>query len=97
MEIGLERATDSDIVARAITDDRIIVSSDTDFGAILARRTEAKPSFVLLRYVNELTPEQHAELLVANLPAIATDLEAGAVATFARGTIRLRHLPFGTE
>jgi len=31
----------------------VIVSSDTDFGALLARHDRATPSFVLLRHVND--------------------------------------------
>ena len=65
--------------------------------AILAGLVSAKPSLVLLRHVNEMTPEQHAALLLANLDALAEDLEAGAVASFARGTIRVRRLPFASE
>jgi len=34
-----------------------------------------------------------AALLAANLPAVAEDLEAGAVVTIARGRMRIRSLP----
>jgi len=71
----------------------VIVSSDADFGALLALRHLAKPSFVLLRSADHLTSRQQADLLLANLPALADDLEAGATATFARGRLRVRRLP----
>ena len=74
-------------------DERVIISSDTDFGALLARHDHEKPSFILLRHVNELTPVQQAGLLVANLDAIADELDAGAVVTFDRTRIRVRRLP----
>jgi predicted nuclease of predicted toxin-antitoxin system len=95
-DVGFEQASDEAIVEYALEHDYVIVSADTDFAAILARLDRAKPSFVLLRHVNEMTPEQHAALLRANLDALAEDLEAGAVASFARGTIRVRRLPFAS-
>jgi predicted nuclease of predicted toxin-antitoxin system len=94
VEIGLHSASDVEILDRAAADDRVVVSSDSDFGAILARRGQAKPSFVLLRHRNELTPGEQAELLVANLSELVAELEAGAVVTFTRSAIRLRRLPF---
>jgi predicted nuclease of predicted toxin-antitoxin system len=95
--VGLVQASDEIIVEYALEHDYVIVSADTDFGAILARLDRAKPSFVLLRHVNDMTPDQHAALPQANLDALAEDLEAGAVASFARGTIRVRRLPFASE
>jgi hypothetical protein len=51
------------------------------------------PSFVLIREMNELTPDAQADLLLA---AIADrELAAGAVVTIARGRVRVRRLPFG--
>ena len=96
-EVGMAEATDEQIVEYALEHDYAVVSSDTDFAAILARLDRTKPSFVLLRHVNEMTPDQHAALLQANLDALAEDLEAGAVASFVRGTIRVRRLPFASE
>jgi predicted nuclease of predicted toxin-antitoxin system len=96
-DVGLAQASDEQIIEYAHEHDYAIVSADTDFAAILARLDRAKPSFVLLRHVNEMTPDQHAALLQANLDALAEDLEAGAVASFARGTIRVHRLPFASE
>ena len=96
-DVGLAQARDEAIVEYALEHDYVVVSSDTDFAAILAGLVSAKPSLVLLRHVNEMTPEQHAALLLANLDVLAEDLEAGAVASFARGTIRVRRLPFASE
>jgi predicted nuclease of predicted toxin-antitoxin system len=46
-DYGLADADDIEVLVRAASDDRVLVSADTDFGAILAQRTEAKPSAVL--------------------------------------------------
>jgi predicted nuclease of predicted toxin-antitoxin system len=45
------------------------------------------------RSADRLTPAQQAALLAANLPAVADELKTGAVATIARGRIRVRSLP----
>jgi len=44
-------------------------------------------------HVNEFSPDQHARLLLANLDAIADELDTGAVVTFSRDRIRVRRLP----
>ena len=35
-ELGLKSASDSEILERALTEDRIVLSADTDFGTALA-------------------------------------------------------------
>jgi predicted nuclease of predicted toxin-antitoxin system len=94
IDVDLACASDTQILAWAAEQERVIVSSDSDFGAILARQRRTTPSFVLLRHLNDLTPEEQAALLLANLPALAEALTAGAVATVLRDRIRLRPLPF---
>ena len=95
-EIGLADASDQEILERASADGRIIVSSDSDFSAVLARYGRSEPSFVLLRHANDLGVDEHAELLVVGLPAVEAELLSGAVVTFARGRVRSRRLPFRT-
>jgi predicted nuclease of predicted toxin-antitoxin system len=68
---------------------RVVVSSDTDLGALHARRELASPSFVLIRHVNELTPSAQGALLTAAIGEAETDFEAGAVVTIARGRNRV--------
>ncbi len=45
-DVGLHDATDDEILDRALTDDRIIISHDTDFGTLLAVRRQTKPSII---------------------------------------------------
>ena len=54
VEAGLALADDATILAAAETDDRVVVSSDTDFGALLARHNRTSPSFVLVDAVDDL-------------------------------------------
>lgn len=91
--LGMQRWADEDIADYAAAEDRVIVSADTDFGAILAKRQTPKPSFVLLRRTQNLSPDATAHLLAANLPAFADELKAGAILVFTDTVIRARSLP----
>ena len=77
--IGLMTASDSEIFDRAVEDGYVVVTTDSDFPMLLALRRATNPSVIHLRRVSELTPEQHATLIIANLPAVAADLDAGSV------------------
>lgn len=91
--LGMQRWADEAIADFAATENRIVVSADTDFGAILAKRQAAKPSFVLLRRTQGLSPEATAALLANNLSAFEDDLDAGAVLVVTDTVIRVRRLP----
>jgi hypothetical protein len=48
---------------------------------------------VLLRSADHMRPTEQAELLTANLPAIAEALREGAIASLSPDRLRLRSLP----
>lgn len=92
-DYGLQKAADEVIFDRAALENRVVVSADTDFGAILALRQATKPSVILFRGDSPRRPEDQGKLIVANLPNIAELLERGSVVVFERGRLRSRALP----
>ena len=85
-------ATDHDIVAAAVADDRIIVTQDVDFSAIVALSNSSRPSVVLLRLATARI-EVINELLDRALPLVAQDLAEGALVTVEQHHVRVRRLP----
>lgn len=92
-DIGLASASDADVFQVALDDDRVIVSEDTDFGTLLALQDTTKPSVVLFRGVQDRSAANLLSLLLANLPAIAGDLDASAVVAIENARVRVRRLP----
>lgn len=92
-DVGLLSASDEAILAHAVASHQVIISADTDFGELLAVAGATRPSVVLLRSADRLTPYQQAALLADNLPAVAAELDRGAVVSIARGRLRVRLLP----
>ena len=91
-------APDDTVFDTALDQQRVLVTADTDFGEILARRQATSPSVVLFRTPTGRRPSDLANLLVSHLPDIAEDLVNGAIAVFQETRLRVRSLPLsGTD
>jgi len=56
-DIGMVAAPDQAILAHAARSGLVIISADTDFGELLAVSGATRPSVVLLRSADHLTPD----------------------------------------
>ena len=91
-EIGMSRADDIDILQRARTDERVCVTLDADFHALLATSGERGPSVLRVRKEG-LDAAALAALLQAVWPGIELALADGAMVTVTDRSIRVRRLP----
>jgi predicted nuclease of predicted toxin-antitoxin system len=94
-DIALTSAADEVVLSAAVSDRRVLVSADTDFGTLLASTGATLPSVVLLRRASTRRAAEQATLLIDNLPAVEDDLNAGAVVVLGEQVIRIRRLPIG--
>jgi predicted nuclease of predicted toxin-antitoxin system len=92
-DIDLEHAADEVILDRARELDRIVVSSDTDFGSLLAAQRARGPSMVLTREIEAYPASEIAELLLAALAVAGDVLAEGAIIVVGRQDVRVRRLP----
>jgi predicted nuclease of predicted toxin-antitoxin system len=88
-------ASDKAIFERALAEDRVIVSADTDFGFLLSAEKAKKPSLILFRGSVTRVPEKQVGILLSNLGSVSRDLAAGAVVVFDEERVRVRLLPIG--
>lgn len=78
-EVSLRSATDETVMAAARSEHRVLISADTDCGAILAQSGATTPSFILMRRAANERPDEQAALILDNLPTVGDDPDAGAV------------------
>jgi predicted nuclease of predicted toxin-antitoxin system len=90
---GMQAASDELILARALAEDRIVISADTDFAVILANQAANRPSFILFRDPNLLIASDYAAALLPALDVLEPELISGCVAVFRNGRLRVRRLP----
>jgi len=93
--VNLQNATDEKIFTYAEEENRVIVSADTDFGALLAIRRKQFPSFILFRKSTGLRPEHITSQLIHVLKNYSNDIEKGSILVITDTHVRVRSLPVG--
>ena len=91
--IGLGSADDERILQAAADEARVVLTADADFSTMLALEGRSRPSVVMLRSSDHLTPDEQADLIILALEQAGDDLATGAVASVTPERIRLRSLP----
>lgn len=88
----MSRATDRQILEYARDEQRIVITLDSDFHAILAVENLDSPSVVRIRQEGLRGPEL-TELIEKIWSRIGQQLENGAMATITEKAIRIRKIP----
>jgi predicted nuclease of predicted toxin-antitoxin system len=90
--LGLQRASDADIIARAREDDRTIVTADLDYPRLLALAQASEPSLILFRHGNWSDTE-----IIARLSEVLGSLDEAeirqSILVVDRERVRRRRLP----
>jgi predicted nuclease of predicted toxin-antitoxin system len=89
---SLQEAPDDVVFQTALVEERVLVSADTDFGALLVPGRRTRPSLILFRHGSPRRPSEQTQTLLENLPTISDDLARGAIVVFRRNKIRIRRL-----
>ena len=92
-EQGLQRLPDAEIVEKARTENRVILTCDLDFGALLAASGEKLPSVIIFRLENEKPDNINRRLASIFGSAAITVLEQGAIILAEQERHRIRLLP----
>ena len=91
-EAKLSRATDTQILEHARQSNRILVTLDADFHALLAVSNADSPSVIRIRQEGLRGPEL-ADLLEQVMEKVNPQLQDGALVTVTSKTIRIHRLP----
>ena len=91
-ERGMSRAEDSAIIALARLEQRMVVTLDADFHALLAVSGATGPSVLRIR-MEGLKADQVVSLVERVLALASEELNQGAMITLADGKVRIKLLP----
>jgi predicted nuclease of predicted toxin-antitoxin system len=94
-DAGLQRLSDHEIFALAAREQRIIITTDLDFGEILARSGQVSTSVIVFRLVWPRTVRV-IERLASVLGAAGPTIQQGAIVLVEETRYRVRRLPIGS-
>lgn len=89
---NLQRLPDSDIIALAEEEGRVILTMDLDFSRLMSQRNTTMPSVITFRLNDERAINVQRVLAIA-LSKFEEALESGAMITLTERNARVRHLP----
>jgi predicted nuclease of predicted toxin-antitoxin system len=92
MDAGLGRASDREVLDRAVQDKRIVVTADTDFPQLLALSRASTPGVILFRGGNYSAADM-IDLLGKVLDVASAEDLAVSICVVDRQRIRYRRLP----
>ena len=92
--LGLERASDAELVDRAREDSSVLITFDLDFGDILALGVLDKPSVIIFRLADQRAQAVNQRLATVVAAQLA-ELESGALILVEDTRYRVRKLPIG--
>ena len=91
-DVGMSRASDTEIVHEARGRNEVIVTHDLDYGHLLAFSGDAAPSVITFRLRNT-RPCRLAARVVDSWPEIERPLVEGAIVILEDVAVRIRSLP----
>jgi predicted nuclease of predicted toxin-antitoxin system len=90
--VGDIRAADTQIMAWARQEGRVVFTHDLDFGTILALTRETGPSVIQVR-TQDVTPSAIGSIVLTALRQFQNELERGALLVVEESSRRVRILP----
>jgi predicted nuclease of predicted toxin-antitoxin system len=91
-QVGIASAPDHEVMQWALGEQRVVLTHDLDYGAMLAATKATGPSVVQVR-TQDVRPESLAPLLITTLRQYESELEAGALLIVDEAKSRVRLLP----
>lgn len=95
-EVGLKKMPDSEILAKARAEKRILLTFDLGFGELVAASGDTVPSVISFRLSDE-RPSAVTPRLLRVIKERRAELEAGAIISVEMARYRVRHLPIESE
>ncbi|MCG3139681.1 MAG: hypothetical protein HDKAJFGB_00575 [Anaerolineae bacterium] len=92
-EQGLDRLPDHDILEMARTENAVVLTSDLDFGDLLAASGAELPSVIIFRLDPPMTAAKVNAKMITILSEHVNDLAQGVILSVGEKSIRVRRLP----
>ncbi|MBN2061576.1 MAG: DUF5615 family PIN-like protein [Deltaproteobacteria bacterium] len=92
IDIGMETASDTEILDKAKKENRVILTHDLDFGRLLAFSCGGMPSVVVFRLGN-MKPENVNNICKEAIIRFHDELEKGVILSIGDRKIRCHYLP----